>query len=252
MQFPLQAGLPATDSIAARQQGDFGQSFDCCTADFNKRIDFYIGYEPNWRQVGHCGAVTSVYDGEAYSTTCVGEGDYLFVTGGSSSDGWLLIAEVEVIGVPNNYTSLHTGGGQPQMETVAELQPDGTTKQVTRPVTRTHYAPSRFDCNNWFGRQPGVQYTSETISAHDVSRCSQSLYVDFNSSFDWHYAPGTLVPGNASWEKAPCKFARGAKVTPQDVVLDTGALSKPVRLTLLPTICPSPSCAAPVLQPVDR
>ena len=214
-----QAGYPASDSVAALQQGDFGQTFDCCTVDFGRRVDFYIGYEDNWRDATHCGSITSVNDGGAYSTKCVGEGDYLFVTGGSTSDGWLIIAEVEVIGVPNNWTSVHR---DVQIEVVDGVE----VEQVT-------YTPAGFDCNNWFGRQPGVQFTSETVSAHDLSSCSHSIGVDNSTTFEVQdFAPGTLVEKGMNDTTTTCKFSAGAIATAQDVVLDAGAMGAPVAAEL--------------------
>lgn len=220
-----QAGNPPSDTVpSALQQGDFGQTFDCCTVDFGRRVDFYIGYENNWREATHCGSITSVNDGGSYSTQCVGEGEYLFVTGGSTSDGWLIIAEVEVIGVPNNWTSTHK-------HTSIEIDP-----QTGEQVEVVSYTPaSRFDCNNWIGSQPGVQYTSETVSAHDLSSCSRSIGVDVDTSFDTQpFVPGTLVPISLENESTLCKFSSGAgvKATAQDVVLDAGALGAPVAAEL--------------------
>ena len=247
-----QAGAAGTDSIVARQHGDFGQTFDCCTADYGKRLDFYIGYEPDWGSGGlplpfsnHCGAITSVADGGSYSTRCVGQGNYIIVTGGSTSDGgWLAIAEVEVIGVANNWTSVKKVVTMEEEQSAADPITDLYGEAPGRLVEKVSYEPSSFDCNNWFGKQPGIQFTTETVNAHDLAKCSRSIAIDANTTFDFGYFATLYNLSNSTGQAididgdgdidllTACKFSHGTRSTPQDVVLDVGGRSAPVAAEL--------------------
>jgi hypothetical protein len=102
------------------------------------------------------------------------------------------------------------------------------------------YEDSTFDCNNWFGQSKstsgaGVQFTGELVSAHDLARCSKSLSVDFNTSWDFAYFAALRNLTNATDQAAfdVCKFSEGTSMTPQDVVLDAGARSAPVAAELM-------------------
>ena len=69
---------------------------DCCTEDFSHTLTFHIGYGDSPDYASPCARSTDITDGSTTGVSCIGAGDYVFV----SASGYLEMPEITVMGIP--------------------------------------------------------------------------------------------------------------------------------------------------------